>query len=106
MSQNPPLPDPEGYDGGTYEYESDEEELLGESARALFRHTGGNYRCELFLEPHARCLTGFQGHEPHCLRTTGKQVLFSLIPVSSGQNHLVQARFNISPLSISCDLIN
>ena len=50
MTQGAPLPDPEGYDEGTYQYESDGEELLGETARTLLRQTGGNYRCELFHE--------------------------------------------------------
>ena len=84
MTQGASPPVPEGYDEGTYQYESDGEELLGETARTLLHQTGGNYRCELFLKSHAQRLTGFQGHERHCLHTTGKQALIPPISMLLG----------------------
>ena len=46
---NPPSSDSESDDQSgvlDYQYESEGEELLGNSARALFHEAGGNYRCE------------------------------------------------------------
>lgn len=61
MARNPPLPDPDGSEQTPYQYESEGEEKLGESARALVRETGGNYRCECDPEFHVRRLNWASG---------------------------------------------
>ena len=49
MAQGPPSSDSESDvhgDAEEYQYESEGEEMLGNSARALFREAAGNYRRE------------------------------------------------------------
>lgn len=53
MVQGPPLSDSESDAPGNteeYHYESEGEERLGDSARALLHESGGNHRCESFFE--------------------------------------------------------
>ena len=65
MVQGPPSSDSEDLDDNVqgdvreYQYESEGEELLGESARSLLSEANGNYRCESFPGPHHPTLDWF-----------------------------------------------
>lgn len=51
MARGPPSSDSEP-DVQEYQYESNGEEMLGNSACALFQEAGGDYRCEWMTVPH------------------------------------------------------
>lgn len=62
MAQGPPSSDSESDNDvpehvGQYQYESEGEEMLGNSARALLREARGNYRCESFPDLYKTNLT-------------------------------------------------
>lgn len=59
MVQGPPLSDSEP-DIQEYQYESDGEEILGNSAHALFQEAGGNYRCKWSSKLREPCFTCLQ----------------------------------------------
>lgn len=52
MVQGPPSSDSEGPpDTQEYQYQSDGEQTLAQSARSLFAEAGNDYRCKLSLRP-------------------------------------------------------
>lgn len=73
MARDPPSSDSEDSDTvQVYRYESEGEERLGTSARALFREADGDYRCmSLFMSRTPNALFKPQWHEHRCWRIRG-----------------------------------